>query len=242
MGDEEVDVLPDTTVAKLTLEAIRENIAKRHEQIVHLKSQNAACLRLTSEQALELQAVDESLNAFTASRSTLQRLHSERMDRRRGRVAKVGKEYAKAAGQASMFKSAARRQSTFHLQRERLDAHFNREGHQTQNDREISRHPAGVLMLCPKPILLSDEEPETQDIGTSIANPYVCDSWPFEPNVLAARTPKEGSMEGVREETEEDLQKEARRLPDLSALPGRFDDDDSNDDDDMGPSGTSRSY
>merc|ERR1711957_261782 len=97
--------------------------------------------------------------------------------------------------------------------------------------------------MASRPIMLADEEePETWDVGTAFANPYVCDSWPFEPNVLANRTFKqEGTMEPCKEETKEDMENEKMRLPNLRALPmpGRFDDDDS--EDDMAPAGTSRS-
>ena len=45
-----------------------------------------------------------------------------------------------------------------------------------------------------------------------VANPYVCDSWPFEPNVLAKRTPQESAMPTFEEETEEELREAERGL------------------------------
>ena len=45
-----------------------------------------------------------------------------------------------------------------------------------------------------------------------VANPYVCDSWPFEPNVLAKRTPQESAMPTFEEETEEEVREAERGL------------------------------
>lgn len=76
-----------------------------------------------------------------------------------------------------------------------------------------SHCPIEILNEIGKPSILNSQDDDTEemfDVGTAVANPYVCDSWPFEPNVLAKRTPQESSMPTFEEETEDDL-KEAER-------------------------------
>merc|ERR1712137_844726 len=78
----------------------------------------------------------------------------------------------------------------------------------------LNKFPAGDVFLVPQPLPMDEEKgSDPWDVGTSIANPYEVDSWPFEPNVLARRTPKEapmGDAASVAEETLEDLM-EAQR-------------------------------
>ncbi|CAK9101757.1 unnamed protein product [Durusdinium trenchii] len=109
----------------------------------------------------------------------------------------------------------ARQQRAFYLQSERIAAHGGR--------RSIARHRAGEIALVHQPATLDDDGAEMFDVGTAVANPYVCDSWPFEPNVLAKRTPQESSMPTFEEETEEEL-KEAElglRTPPRRGARGR---------------------
>jgi len=73
----------------------------------------------------------------------------------------------------------------------------------------VGRMHKGEIFLAPPPVVLEDDEfqeepmygtqirlsrvrlveigPLRWDVGTSHCNPYCVDSWPFEPNVLAAK-------------------------------------------------------
>lgn len=115
----------------------------------------------------------------------------------------------------------------------------------------IKNHPCGEVFVAPMPTPMGDDLPKVWDVGNAIANPYVCDSWPFEPNFLARRTPQEMLMAPCAEETEDDILEEegkrrnpfrpgfALRLPN----PGHSDDEDGDDFDGryQGPSDTARS-
>ncbi|CAK0893224.1 unnamed protein product [Prorocentrum cordatum] len=146
--------------------------------------------------------------------------------------------------QAEQYEKMVQDQRTFFLQSERIAV--------SGGPSMLARHPCGEIALVPRPLSMANEQPEVWDVGTAVANPYVVDSWPFEPNVLARRTMQEApTMQPFKEETEEDLREAsgpARRSPfgafDFRlAMPTR----DSEDEDDGfnsrygGPTETSRS-
>eukprot|EP00929_Paragymnodinium_shiwhaense_P114053 TRINITY_DN82373_c0_g1_i1.p1 TRINITY_DN82373_c0_g1~~TRINITY_DN82373_c0_g1_i1.p1 ORF type:complete len:612 (+),score=212.27 TRINITY_DN82373_c0_g1_i1:158-1993(+) len=111
------------------------------------------------------------------------------------------------------------------------------------------------------PALANSDEMLSWDVGTAIANPYVCDSWPFEPNVLARRTPSEASFKyaGIPpeeplkpcvEETQEDIDDEEDDKPRnpfrgrglaVPPLPLGQQSSEEDESDDDRPSGTARS-
>merc|ERR1712060_733776 len=112
---------------------------------------------------------------------------------------------SKSKEQAKYFQTLVEQQRVYFLQSERVAVSSGRQG--------LSRHPAGCIWLMPQPLPMMEEEKlEGWDVGTAIANPYVCDSWPFEPNVMASRCPKEAYLQPFVEETKEDLDDEKMRL------------------------------
>ncbi|CAJ1379846.1 unnamed protein product [Effrenium voratum] len=71
----------------------------------------------------------------------------------------------------------------------------------------LRRHPAGEIFLAPPPVVLDDDEPQDEpmwDVGTSHCNPYCVDSWPFEPNVLAAKASAQPNLNHWDEGDEDD--------------------------------------
>merc|ERR1712194_507264 len=109
----------------------------------------------------------------------------------------------RAKSEAKRYQALAKQQHAFLLQTEAV---FRRTGKE-----QIHQFSAGDIFLMPQPLPMDeDDNVEEWDIGTAVANPYVVDSFPFEPNVPARRSSQECPMDELREETFEDLV-EARR-------------------------------
>lgn len=100
----------------------------------------------------------------------------------------------------------AKRQRAFFMQSERVAQ---------EGVNVFRKHPAGELFLAPPPVYLQDdveEDPRNPpwDIGNSHINPYVNDSWPFEPNACAQRCAAEPNLgrwdeeDGIVESDSED--------------------------------------
>mmetsp|Transcript_13076 Transcript_13076/g.30662 ORF Transcript_13076/g.30662 Transcript_13076/m.30662 type:complete len:383 (+) Transcript_13076:82-1230(+) len=235
--DEKEDIpVSETHSMKGTLESLGKSLSSRERQINALQNQLRRCQDMYEERTREADGGEQSLHQLLDDPSRLQQAHQERIQRRNGRVEELSSGLRRAKEQAKYYASLVQQQRAFFLQGERISACGGSEA--------LAKHPAGEIALVPRPPAMSDEKPEVWDVGTAIANPYIVDSWPFEPNVLANRSPKEAAMQPCSEETEEDLEEERRRLPFRHGLqlrlPGR-DDDDDYDDRYPGQTSTSRS-
>lgn len=219
---------------KCTLESLGRSLGSRERQIAALQKQLETCKNLHEERVIEVDAASEDLRRLLADPSTAVKAHSDRLRLTRTRVAELSDSLRKAQEEAKRYRALAQQQHSFYLQGERI-----------VTSGSLARHPAGDIFLVQRPLPMGDEKAKVWDVGTAIANPYIVDSWPFEPNVLAQRSSKEASLKACIEETEEDLEKERRRLPNLrlrSPAVGYFDDDDDDSNDRyQGPSETARS-
>ncbi|CAK0874195.1 unnamed protein product, partial [Prorocentrum cordatum] len=118
----------------------------------------------------------------------------------------------------------ARQQRLYFMQSE----HF-----QQQDDAgALKRHPAGEVFLAPAPLPLDEDElaqmmPRRDQVAQSYCDPYSIDSWPFEPNSLAARNNHEPQLQEWAEGAagEEELGSESEP----------YDDDGAGSDPDMPP-------
>lgn len=181
--------------------------------------------------------VTNMLHCLQSDPSTLHGAHSEKVGRHRSRLKQIADSLSDTRSQAKYYRSLAQQQRAYFLQRERVAVQG--------GSKLLARHPTGEIFLVPLPAAIGDDTPKhVWDVGTAIANPYVCDSWPFEPNVLARRCFQEAPMSPFSEETPEDLEdleeeRESLRYPFRSGmqLPPASDDDD---DDDAYPTGTAR--
>jgi len=229
----------ETFSMKGTIDSLGRSLGSRERQIESLQDQLDACRRMYEERAVQAEAISEGLRTLVANPEALGKAQHDRVRRRRARVAELSAELHKSQEQAKHYQALAQQQRAFFLQGERIGVSGGAEA--------LARHPAGDVALAQRPPPIGDERPEVWDVGTAIANPYVVDSWPFEPNVLAARTPKEATLKPCAEETDAQLEEERRRLPYRAGLqlrlpgPGRDDDEEEYDDRYMGPSETSRS-
>jgi len=224
---------------KATLEQLDRSLNSRERQIAALQSQLETCknMQKVHEDATKIAAA--ALRELVANTASVPRMYEERLRSRQQRVAKKHEDLIRNKQKDSHYQALAVQQKHYYLQNERI-------GMTPGAADRLQRHPAGDLFLWPRPPHHPDTKAEAFDIGTAIANPYVCDSWPFEPNVLASRTLKEATMQVCIEETDEDLEEEPRRLPFLQLrlpAPGRGCDDEEDDFDDRynGPSETARS-
>mmetsp|Transcript_96626 Transcript_96626/g.207324 ORF Transcript_96626/g.207324 Transcript_96626/m.207324 type:complete len:387 (-) Transcript_96626:97-1257(-) len=230
---------PETPTLSATLESLDGACSSRVRQIAALKQQLAKCQKSHEEHEVETKEAARSLQQLIDSPSCLKQAHGERREHRQGRVDNFKAQLSKSKEQAEYFQTLAQQQRVYFLQSERVAVNSGPGG--------LSKHPAGCIWLMPEPLPMNDEEKlEVWDVGSAVANPYVCDSWPFEPNVMASRCPKEAYMQPFVEETQEDLDDENMRLnpfrPNLRnlRLPVQGGDD-SEDDGYQGPTGTSRS-
>eukprot|EP00418_Pyrodinium_bahamense_P067320 CAMPEP_0179082098 /NCGR_PEP_ID=MMETSP0796-20121207/37002_1 /TAXON_ID=73915 /ORGANISM="Pyrodinium bahamense, Strain pbaha01" /LENGTH=394 /DNA_ID=CAMNT_0020779493 /DNA_START=51 /DNA_END=1235 /DNA_ORIENTATION=+ len=237
---EEKEDIPVSEVQAMraTLESLGRSLGSRERQISSLQQQVQTCHDMLEERTLEADAGAQVLRDLLADPGKLGEAQQDRIARRGNRVAELTSNLQKSQEQAKRFQGLVQQQRAFLVQGERIAASGGAEA--------VARHPAGEVALVPRPPPMGDEQPEVWDVGTAVANPYVVDSWPFEPNVLASRAPKEASMHPCAEETEEDLEEERRRLPYRAGLqlrlPGRScEEDDGYDDRYQGPSDTARS-
>ncbi|CAE7534595.1 FRQ1 [Symbiodinium sp. CCMP2592] len=191
------------TTLRSSLSSLEQSLASRVKQIGHLTEQLKACEATREERARQAEEAKSKSSMLSGDLSLLLKICQFHLETRRERVEQMSKDTAFQKQQAKYYKSLAHQQRAFYLQSERISACGGKDA--------IARHKAGELALVAQPATLEDDNTqELFDVGTAVANPYVCDSWPFEPNVLAKRTPQESAMPAFEEETEEDL-REAER-------------------------------
>lgn len=222
-----------------TTQCVTQNLGNRDRQIANLKSQIAATQEFVQEEEDKLSELDEILR-LANDPSKLPAVHESRRRKQKQALERVEQELKDAKADAEHHRGLTKQQHAFFMQAETIYC-------QERGAERMQRSPAGEVFLVPQPLPMPEEKAgaDSSDIGVSIANPYECDSWPFEPNVLARRCPKECPMDNVAEETLEDLleaQRPGRTNPFRGGLNLRntTEDDDEEEDED-GPAATARS-
>mmetsp|Transcript_21395 Transcript_21395/g.40984 ORF Transcript_21395/g.40984 Transcript_21395/m.40984 type:complete len:402 (+) Transcript_21395:73-1278(+) len=231
----------ETSVLQATFGCLRQIAQSRERQITSLKEQLEHVQRLYAEQTATTQASSADLAELQRNPSHAAHLRQRAVEKRRKHISEMRAALEKTRDQGVRHQALAVQQRVYHNQNDILALRGGTDA--------LKWHPAGEVFLEPAPVPIGDEKSESWDVGTAVANPYVVDSWPFEPNVMArkcfnAEPPMTilGPMMGVKEETEQDIINEARRLPGLNLrLPRPDSDDDEFDDRYQGPSETSRS-
>lgn len=233
--EKEEPIEKESSVLKNTLEALRQNTAKRAGQIEQLKSQLAACREHVASEEEKGSTIHETLLSLKENHAHVPQMHADWVSQRSKKKEELHSDVEQAKSEAKRYQALAKQQHAFLLQTEAIFLRTGRE--------QIHRFPAGDVFLMPQPLPMDDEDKvEEYDIGTAVANPYVVDSFPFEPNVLARRSSQECPMEELPEETFEDLVEARRpvsRAPPILNFSNH--DSDNDDDDGVGPSATSRS-
>eukprot|EP00933_Yihiella_yeosuensis_P061200 TRINITY_DN64007_c0_g1_i1.p1 TRINITY_DN64007_c0_g1~~TRINITY_DN64007_c0_g1_i1.p1 ORF type:complete len:374 (-),score=86.71 TRINITY_DN64007_c0_g1_i1:165-1286(-) len=227
----------EVVILRSTQQSLERSLGSRDRQIKNLSTQLEVCNQELEERTAQAKLQEDKLAQLQKDPSKLVDALAEREKAQKKRVSEASENVQKYKQQAKHCQALAHQQRAFFLQSERVAA--------SGGQKVVSRHPCGEIMLVPQPFFEEGNIQDAWDIGTAIANPYVCDSWPFEPNVLARRCSQEGTMPVFQEETEEDLEEENSvvsrfRRPGIPALRMRGLDADDSDEDD-GPSGTARS-
>lgn len=237
------EIIRQSTTLRTTLSSLKQILGSRERQISSLKSQLHVCSEMKEKREREALGVARDLKALADPNGRPEKAHQDKISRHRGRIQEMADHLREAQDQARFYKNLTQQQRAFFLQSERVAAQG--------GTLMINRHPTGEIFLVSQPAAMDDDMPKpVWDVGTAIANPYVCDSWPFEPNVLARRTFTTAPLSPFTEETPEDLEDEPRRgvnhfrssLNIRLPLPGRdLEELDDYDDRYNGPSDTARS-
>lgn len=174
-----------------SLKNLMQTTDSREKQIVSLNAQLDVCRQMHKEGAAELEFAENALRHLGTDTRHLRQEHQDKINRRRRRIRELSETLRSLKEQAYQLKR-------YLMQSKALE---------DRGMSRFSRYMPGDPTLVPQPLQLESENLETWDVGTAIANPYTCDSWPFEPNVLARRCfGHQSNLHPHKEETEDDLE------------------------------------
>lgn len=227
----------EVVTLRSTLQALNQNLSSRERQIVCLTSQLEVARAHHKEEEDKVAEIDKTLR-LARDPDQIATVLSSRQEKQREELERLEEQLVSAKAEGKQYRALAKQQHAFFMQ---ADTIYCRSGVE-----RMHRFPAGEIFLVPQPLPMDEEKAcDSWDVGTAFANPYECDSWPFEPNVLARRTSKECPMDNVAEETFEELM-EAQRPGRTNPFRGGLDlnlraAQPADDDDYDGPTATSRS-
>eukprot|EP00746_Dinoflagellata_sp_MGD_P000106 gnl/MRDRNA2_/MRDRNA2_100188_c0_seq1.p1 gnl/MRDRNA2_/MRDRNA2_100188_c0~~gnl/MRDRNA2_/MRDRNA2_100188_c0_seq1.p1 ORF type:complete len:579 (+),score=131.57 gnl/MRDRNA2_/MRDRNA2_100188_c0_seq1:91-1737(+) len=187
-------LVPETVALKSSLAAVQQCLGSRDRQTTELQKQLKECRQALWDQTQISSASEERLQRLLAAPGRAPQVQAEEIARLQDKISALSSRLADAKSGETYWSVVAKRQRAYFLQSEQ---------HGPEAAQFIKKHPCGEVFVAPPPILgeAGDMGPAF-DVGTSFANPYVCDSWPFEPNVLAKRTPQEPTMQPLEEDPE----------------------------------------
>jgi hypothetical protein len=187
-------LVPETVALKSSLAAVHQNLASRDRQTAELQKQLKDCRQALLEQTEVSKESESRLRRLLESPGKTPQTQAEELARLQEKISALSARLTDAKASESYWSVVAKRQRAFFLQSEQ---------HGPEAMQLLKRHPCGEVFVAPAPILgeAGDMGP-AWDVGTSHANPYVCDSWPFEPNVLSKRTHQEPTMQPLEEDPE----------------------------------------
>mmetsp|Transcript_10802 Transcript_10802/g.24695 ORF Transcript_10802/g.24695 Transcript_10802/m.24695 type:complete len:451 (+) Transcript_10802:97-1449(+) len=178
-----------------TLSTLGRSVSSRIKQIASLKQQLKLCEDLCADCEQEAEKASSLFKRLQKDPSCSTEVRKIRLERRKARIQEMQEQLQEAQEQEKRYKTLAQHQRAYFIQSDRISVSGGPEA--------AARHPCGEIFLPFQPMEIEDEQPKfVWDIGTAIANPYVVDSWPFEPNVLARRTSQETSEGPIMEEDE----------------------------------------
>lgn len=181
-----------------SLFTLQRVLSKRDAQTTELHRQLRETRQQLWQQTAEARAATARLHAYLADESRAPHEQAEAILRLQHEVKDLSSQLAEARQQEQQWATIASRQRIFFRQSEVLA----QEGLQI-----LRRHPAGEIFLAPPPVVLDDDESQDErmwDVGSSHCNPYCVDSWPFEPNVLAAKASVQPNLNQWDEGQEDD--------------------------------------
>jgi len=224
---------------RLSVTTVQRNLAKRDIQTQELHRQLRQTQQDCVDQKVEAVAAAKKLQDLLSDPTYAPQAQAVELQALRHKVDDLSGKLADSKQSERQWGIVAKSQRAFFMQSERV----------AQEGLNLFRkHPAGELFLAPSPVYLEDDDedprnPGTWDVGSSHINPYVNDSWPFEPNACAQRCAVEPNLGRWDEEdgiVDEDSDEEGSpgsgddehdqahlmlRLPQLPAEAGPHDED-----------------
>uniref|UniRef100_A0A7S4VP53 Uncharacterized protein n=1 Tax=Alexandrium monilatum TaxID=311494 RepID=A0A7S4VP53_9DINO len=180
---------------RTSLKTIQRQLHKRDMQTTELHRQLRQCQEALWEQTLEARSASKRLRDLLADPSQVKAEHARELERLEVELRVVSSKLADTKAAEMRWAWIAKRQRAFFLQSEKMG----QEGMDL-----VRRHPAGEVFVAPPPVCLEGDDENCRsppwDVGTSHINPYVIDSWPFEPNVLAQKASAEPGLNRLDEE------------------------------------------
>jgi len=182
--------------ARVSLVTVQRNLYKRDSQTQELHRQLRETQKDCISQKLEATHAVKRLQDLLSDPGQAPQVQAAELRTLRVKVEDLSGRLADTKQSEIQWQIVAKRQRAFFMQSERV----------AQEGVNIFRkHPAGELFLAPPPVYLEDDADEDPrkppwDIGTSHINPYVNDSWPFEPNACAQRCAVEPNLSRWDEE------------------------------------------
>jgi len=186
-------------VVSMTLKSLKKVLTSRERQICELSSQLSMCKSLYSQCCSHAESWVNMLQLASSNSEPegLHNVYATVVSERKAVISKLAARLEYVQNQGASFRKLAHQQRSFFCQNEAISLYGGKA--------VLSSHPAGDVFFskCPQP---APDDFKEWDVGKVYANPYVCDSWPFKPNVLSQRAPQEAPMQPFAEETEEDLE------------------------------------
>jgi len=173
-----------------SMTTVQRSLGERNRQTQELTRQLRETLQDCHRQKLEATYATKRLQDLLTDPSSGTEAQAKELHTSQKRIEDLSSRLADAKLQEVQWQTLAKRQRAFFMQSERVAQ---------EGVNVFRKHPAGELFLAPPPVYLEDDMDEdtqrqAQDIGSSHINPYVNDSWPFEPNACAQRCAVEPNL------------------------------------------------
>jgi len=175
---------------RLSMGTLQRNLQKRDGQTQELHRQLRQTQQDCQRQKLEATWATQKLQDLLSNPKTAPQVQAQEMQGLRKSVDSLSSQLADSKQSEMQLQIVAMRQRAFFMQSERVAQ---------EGVNLFRKHPAGELFLAPPPVYLEDDMDEDPrkppwDVGSSHINPYVNDSWPFEPNACAQRCAVEPNL------------------------------------------------
>jgi len=175
---------------RLSMGTLQRNLQKRDGQTQELHRQLRQTQQDCQRQKLEATYATQKLQDLLSNPKTAPQVQAQEMQGLRKSVDSLSSQLADSKQSEVQLQIVAMRQRAFFMQSERVAQ---------EGVNLFRKHPAGELFLAPPPVYLEDDMDEDPrkppwDVGSSHINPYVNDSWPFEPNACAQRCAVEPNL------------------------------------------------
>jgi len=175
---------------RMSMVTVQRNLQKRDSQTQELHRQLRQTQQDCQNQKLEATYATKKLQDLLSDPTSAPQVQAEELQGLRHKVEDLSGKLADSKQSEMQWGIVAKRQRAFFMQSERVAQ---------EGVNLFRKHPAGELFLAPPPVYLDDdceEDPRRApwDVGNSHINPYVNDSWPFEPNACAQRCAVEPNL------------------------------------------------